>query len=459
MTNVRRASFSVFALLLAASTPARANGRFPSANMLVAQPNAPSHLALRATYGLLLSKDDGANWDWVCERALGYSGNEDPSVVIAGNGALVVGSFSGVVRSTDGGCHFDTDPSWPKSVVDLATRPTAPDRIYALTGAFAAMGDAGSTYTSKVWVSDDAGAHWAERGTLDPRYLVDTIEVAPSDPKRVYVSAVRTAGKTTEAAIFRSNDDGAHFEKHALALTGEERGLYIAAVAPKDANRIYLRTGGALEGRLLVSSDGGKTTKEVLRSDALRAFALSPDGTTLWTGGARDGLQRAATTDFHFEKTSATPLECLAAVGDRLWACTPAVIGSVLAVSTDRGASFTPRLTLDGMRGPLQCAGPSAMDECAADWSALRSVIAPRPPSMPTSTPSAAASSAPVVEKRSFFSCAFAPARKSSGFWLVFAAIAVIAGRRRARRRRHRHNKCVSPSASSPGITSRNHMP
>lgn len=435
MTNARRAALSLFGLLLAASPPAMANGRFPSANMLVAQPNEPSHLALRATYGLLLSKDDGDNWDWICERALGYSGNEDPSVVLAGNGALVVGSFGGVVRSTDGGCHFEADPSWPKSVVDLATRPAAPDRIYALTGAFAAMGDAGSTYTSKVWVSDDAGAHWSVRATLDPGYLVDTIEVAPSDPKRVYVSAVHTLGKVTEAAIFRSNDDGAHFEKRPLALTGEERGLYIAAVAPNDANRVYLRTGGALEGRLLVSSDGAKTTKEVLRSDALRAFALSPDGTTLWTGGARDGLYRAATTELHFDKTAATPLECLTAIGDRLWACTPAVIGSVLAVSTDRGASFTPKLTLAGMRGPLQCAAPSAMDECAADWTALRSIVAPRPSSMPTSAPSAAASAAPVAEKKSFFGCAFAPARGPKGGWLALAALAALMGGRAGRRR------------------------
>jgi len=77
---------------------ALANGRFPASSMLVARPGDPSRLAMRATYGLLLSSDGGSSWDWVCERAVGYGGNEDPSVVISGSGALVVGTFTGTSR-------------------------------------------------------------------------------------------------------------------------------------------------------------------------------------------------------------------------------------------------------------------------------------------------------------------------------------------------------------------------
>ncbi len=66
--------------------------------MLVQKPGDSSHLVLRATYGLLFSNDGGANWDWVCERAIGYSGNEDPTIAISGSGAVIVGTFAAMMQ-------------------------------------------------------------------------------------------------------------------------------------------------------------------------------------------------------------------------------------------------------------------------------------------------------------------------------------------------------------------------
>src|SRR6187402_1605596 len=68
---------------------ARANGRFPAANHLVVHPEAPRELVLRATFGLLVSRDAGATWHWVCERAVGFSGAQDPPVLVTQGGAVL----------------------------------------------------------------------------------------------------------------------------------------------------------------------------------------------------------------------------------------------------------------------------------------------------------------------------------------------------------------------------------
>ncbi|HEY5373320.1 MAG TPA: hypothetical protein VIK01_06515 [Polyangiaceae bacterium] len=50
------------ALLAALLAPAaHANGAFPAVSQLVADPSAPAHLVLRSNFGLLSTRDGGAN--------------------------------------------------------------------------------------------------------------------------------------------------------------------------------------------------------------------------------------------------------------------------------------------------------------------------------------------------------------------------------------------------------------
>jgi photosystem II stability/assembly factor-like uncharacterized protein len=363
-----------------ASSPhlARANGRFPASNMLVAEPDDPSHLVLRATYGLLFSSDGGGSWDWVCEKAVGYGGAEDPSVTVTKSGAVVVGMFHGMARSTDGGCTWQHDATWPQSVVDLTLRKAAPRRVYAATCVFS-RDAGGSLFKNAIDVSDDEGESWTTRATLDPTILVDSVEVAESDPSRVYVSAIRPRGHDTAGLLLVSDDDGAHFQELPVPFEPTDRGIYIAAVDPKNAARIYLRTTGVDSGRLLVSDDAGKSFREAQRGGPIPGFALADDGATAYVGG-KDGLLRyAAGLVGSAEKTSATAIQCLASVGPTLWACAPVGAGFVLGSSTNGGSTFTPRLTLAGMRGPLHCAdGASVATTCAADWAAIEALVNPR---------------------------------------------------------------------------------
>jgi len=374
-----RTRFEVIAACMAvflSSAGAYANGRFPAANMLVARPGDPSRLVLRATYGILLSSDGGATWDWMCERAVGYIGNEDPTVAITGSGATLVAMFGGFARSTDGGCAWQRDPKGPESVVDMAIRPSKPNSVYAVSSHFAKVGDAGtSLFHSEVLVSDDAGAHWTTRAVLDPSLLVDSVEVAPSDPERIYVSAIRPRGKDTRAVLLVSSDDGARFKEHEVPFETTDRGVYIAAVDPNRADRVYLRTTGVDASRVVVTDDGGKTTRTAFDGGQLLGFALADDGATVYAGGPKEGLLVASATDLRFTKRSPLPVQCLTTIGATLWACAPTRSGFVLAASANGGATFSPKLTLAGMRGPLRCDPATAGKTCAADWASFQALV------------------------------------------------------------------------------------
>ena len=376
-SDQKRCAWLLAASLFLGDGAVLANGRFPATNAVVSQPGNPKSIALRATYGLLLSKDEGAIWDWVCESAIGYSGNEDPSLVLTASGAIVVGAFNGTSRSIDGGCHWSRDVTWPTSVIDLTVRPNTPNRIYAVTSAFSKMSDAGENlYASGLFVSEDAGAHWTSRTAFDPSLLIDSVEVAPNDPSRAYVSAARYSDHEVIGVVLASDDDGAHWKEHHVALIAGEHGIYVAAVDPKNAARLYLRSAGVDTSRLLVSDDGALTVREIARGALFQGFALADDGATIFAGD-KNGLQRAASKDDRFDHVSTASIQCLTSIGATLWACVPTTTGYVLGASGDHGATFASKLKLDGMRGPLRCTAPSAMDICAADWSALQSLINP----------------------------------------------------------------------------------
>jgi hypothetical protein len=398
-TPTRAVLAILFALVSSNEPTARANGRFPAASQLVARPGDPSRLLLRTTYGLLTSSDGGTSWDWMCERAVGYGGNDDPSIAITGSGAFVVGMFNGSARSLDGGCTWLSDPKGPRGIVDIALRSNAPDRLYAVTSQYSRAGDAGALFDAKLLVSDDAGEHWSVRAMLDPTLLLDSVEVAPSDPKRIYISAIRPRGEATRGVLLTSNDDGVHFTESAVAFTPADRGVYIGAVDPNRADRVYLRTSAVDATRLRVSDDAGKTSRVVFDGGALLGFALSEDGATIYAGGPKEGVLAASASDTLFTKRSPQPVQCLTSIGSALWACAPTTSGFVLGASMDGAATFDARLKIAGMRGPLRCKGPSAIDSCAADWAALRRLVgfddhpdaAPPPATSPPPAPQSSA--------------------------------------------------------------------
>jgi hypothetical protein len=355
----------------------------PGASQLLFSRSDADLVLLRTTFGLLLSHDRGSTWTWLCEDALGVSSSsiEDPSLALTGNGNLVAGFSKGLSVSSDTGCNWNQFSGLAgQFVVDLTVRPDAPDVVLALTSTFAAgVADGGPGYSQRIYESTDDGTDWSVRGVpIDPTMLVTTLEVSGSDPKRIYVSAYR-AGTAPKASLFFSNDGGATWTERPITLDRSQRevSIYIAAVDPRVADRVYLRTSaqttvlsraGTEPSRLLVTDDAGLTFRTALSlAGQMLGFALSSDGSTVYAGSVEDGLFVAQTSTLSFQKTSSIHVECLATHGSDVWACSDAATGFIAGVSTDKGATFMAKAGL--LAQPLvtcaadstvslQCAGP-----------------------------------------------------------------------------------------------------
>jgi hypothetical protein len=136
-----------------------------------------------------------------------------------------------------------------------------------------------------------------------------------------------------------------------------EAAVYVAAVDPANADRVYVRSDG--QSRLLVTSDAGRSyTVALAFTGQMLGFALSSDGATVYAGGPQDGIFAGSSTGLAFRKTSTLQVQCLGAQGVELWACSSAPGEFVAGVSADDGAHFATKLEWSGLEGPLAC--PSA---------------------------------------------------------------------------------------------------
>ena len=370
--------------LLLIGGEARANGRFPATNSIVVAPRDPSFLVLRATYGVLVSKDAGKHWDWVCEQSLGFSGIEDPPLALTEKPAIVGALFAGVTVSQDKACGFsilkgEVDKRIMNDVVVAKERPK---EVLAIASSYGSRDDAGKNrYISTLFHSGDEGQSFQGVGKdIDPTVLFETVEIAESDPSRVYLSGARDKATGPEGVVLVSTDRGATYTEHVIPLVAGERAPFIGAVDPKNPDRVYVRTGGSPElakSRLLVSDDGAKTFREAWASEGpMTGLAISPDGEKVYVGSAKDGLLVANKTALAFEKRAKIYVQCITVTDTRVYLCSNELYGFVAGESTDDGRTFTPMLRLSGLRGPLACApGTTTHDECTKLWPRVRNEL------------------------------------------------------------------------------------
>jgi len=369
-------TIALIAVMLAGR--AGANGRFPASNAVILPRGGSPLVLVRTTFGLVVSADGGAHWRWICERAIGFSGQEDPTYVVTRQGTIVASLFDGVRVSRDGGC------TWERPALGDAGREVFVDvtegsdgTVLALTSGYDHRTDAGSAFRTQLYVSKDDARTFAPVGKpLDPSLLAETVDIAPSDPSRIYISAVRGDAPPRAGALLVSTNGGARFTEHAVPLDPHERSLYIAAVDPARSDRVWLRTtAGPEQSTRLVVAEGAKLRVAMRATGPISGFALAPGGDGFFAGGPDVGLRRGSAAG-EAEPSSRSPLrvQCLARRGEALWACSSESSGFVAGVSTDDGASFEARLHLAGMDGPLECpAGSSVAAQCGADaWARLR---------------------------------------------------------------------------------------
>ena len=453
--------------LVCSTRDARANGRFPQAQAFETVPGGDgSSIFLRTTFGILVSRDAGTTWQWICERALGYDGSWDPPIAVTHDGRLWVGLERGLVSTLDG-CTVDTATELNgEQVKDLTVDPKG-ETLWALTGA---PEKAGAIWRRSPSDSDGGAARWQRMGTMPENINPMTIEVAPSKPSRIYVSGQPYG--TVRGWLWRSDDGGKTINGAANAL--EHSGpFFIAAVDPKDANRVLLRHLHTTGSTVLVTADGGKTFKELLSMDsAMFGFAKSSDGLTYFAGSGlpQDGIFRSTDRGEHFDRVTNHGVLCLHdAPGGRLFVCeNPATLGGpAIGLSRDRGATVSTIATFGDVRGPVACGADAAANGgadadaggglCAAAWPETRIAVLPRPPRATASIdagsePDAGARRGPdeVPARRSTCGCELVGSSEKAldHAWLTTGLLPLVVwARARSRRGSRRDQRC--PSAGS----------
>ncbi len=381
MNRISKLLFAACAGTIAtASVSAHANGRYPESNQISFSETDPDLVLLRVTFGLLVSHDRGRTFDWVCEQSIGFSGVEDPMYTVTPSRALVATTFQGLTVTRDHGCSWSfVEGALDNQVfIDLSAQPKDRKNIFVFASSYDKQDDQGNIlFNSRIWETKDEAQTFTQLGqALDPTFLGHTIDVTPTDPDRLYITAVRSPGTTPKAFLLTSKNHGTTWEELEIPLVDNERSVFIAGVDPNDSERVYLRTNqGASDKptRLLLreAKDGGPATLRVLHSapDALLGFSLSADGSKVYIGSPKGGVHVANTTDFAFRQRSQIAVQCLAIGADGLWACSNEQAGFIAGISKDDGATFEARLHFCDIRGPLACArGTATNDRCLSIW-------------------------------------------------------------------------------------------
>lgn len=372
---------------------------------------------MRATFGILVSRDAGKTWRYLCERAFGYEGTWDPPIAATRDGRLWVGLENGIASTVDG-CEVTPSPELAGETVKDLTTDARGETLWVITGAPG----------QKSWIWRRRGTQFERLGGLDDTNFM-TIEVAASKASRVYVTGQPYG--TVRGRLYRSDDGGTTLKGDANDLATEGP-FFIAAVDPKDADRVLLRHLHTTGSDVLVTKDAGKTFQNVLSmKSAMYGFAKSDDGKTYWaaSGLAVDGIWRSVDRGETWEPLAKHGVLCLDWVPHvGLFVCeNPFTLGApAIGLSTDAGRSVVSVATFADIAGPIACPAADAGGAlCASTWSATRAQIIPR---IDAGSRAAADAGAPAARPSSKCGCrVVGGATGPDRVWLIAGALALAA--------------------------------
>ena len=262
------------------------------ARSLAADPADPKHLFLGTATGWIYdSHDGGSTWSRVAQVANRNDLAIDHIVVDKTNPRrLVVGAFV-VDHPADGGLYISEDygKNWysqaemrGQSVRALARSSSNPKELVAGT-------------LKGVFRSMDNGIHWQQISPLDSTEIheVQSIAIDPADPNVIYAGTWHLPWKTT--------DGGATWHNIKEGVI-DDSDVFSIIVDPKDPKTVYA---SACSG-IYKSSDGGEMFRKVqgIPSAARRTRRLEQDPENLNTvyAGTTEGLYRTLDAGAQWER-------------------------------------------------------------------------------------------------------------------------------------------------------------
>ncbi len=366
-------------LLAASAAPALANGRPAGTSTINFKQGDEQKIAAGMTFGMVESEDGGQTWHWMCEAAIRYGGMYDPDYAYTSSGALFATTFDGALVRRDT-CNFN--PSSFGMGVFVSALAQGPDGAVYFGLAQPANPTTSDPGDAKIYKSTDNGMTFpvsASIGQVNDWW--SSIEVAPSDPQRVYVTGYRLVGAGRTFLLFRSDNGGTSYTP--MGMTGltpsANSTIDIVGISKTNPDLVFARVTflqeGAISDGIFRSTNGGQTWEKIVEKDAEIAFAIRANGDFV-IGTKAYGVSVARNPGagaVTWQDLAGSPhVNCLVenAAGE-LWACTQN-FGSPGTMSDDAGimkttdlATWTKVLRYQEIAGPLECpAGTLQEDSC-----------------------------------------------------------------------------------------------
>jgi hypothetical protein len=351
----------------------------------------PDSIVVSTNFGLLVSRDAGETFGWVCPQTYGaqIAGNFTlfalPGVATLPDGTVFVltGGLGYWISSQDT-CNFDSAPDEDlrsAAVASVAGREVDPRTVYA-AATWPGRGPFG------IFRSDDDGASFAATGlSSDGRLRFSSVYLTPGGD-RVFTTSRDENGNI---GLWHSDDRGDNWDPGTADLTAVS--ATIAGTRTDAPDEIYLESVQAITGAcdfdvaLLHSPDAGDSFDVVLERNEILVGSLVRDDGSLWVGWKDSGIEVSeGGGDFAPLEGSPTSIGCIMPARDGDVAICPLDASPVLVTVRDHETGeMTPLVTLDKITGPLDCPADTpvgrtcgdAWQEFASYWGLIESPPGP----------------------------------------------------------------------------------
>jgi hypothetical protein len=364
-TSARITIVLLLAAGLGAPGPALANGRFPATDGALGDASNPQQLLAQATFGLLLSSDNGASWRWICEQSIGFAANYDPYVAFTADGALLATTVFGLGRSTDGGCTFVPATGLPadQRTGMLAVHSSDPGIVLAAIEA----DPSNPTADGRLFRSVNGGQAWASVMLPSGTLALSGLFFQTAQPDRVLMAAPTDAN----TLILVSDDAGLDIVRVGLILEGQLRLVGLGKARP---DQLYLARDGDQPALLTVDLDTVNLVRPTIPTTSLTDTPGRINGVVETPGGTllvatSNGVLRSTDEGMTWETLAHPHANCVAAAGDGALVCARNFdvqerygLGRI-----DDTGTVTPLLHFEDIVGPVECpAGTPTHDSCGA---------------------------------------------------------------------------------------------